>query len=102
MLNNEDFTNELDTEEVIIIELTDEEGTTTEFEYLDTVQLDGEEYVVLIENDENADGVVILRIESIDDENESYVGVDDEEIVEKVYEIFKKNHADEFDFTDWY
>ena len=40
------------------------------------------------------------KIESIDDETENYVGVEDEEIVEKVYTIFKKNHADEFDFTD--
>lgn len=100
MLNNEDFTNELDTNEAIIIELTDEDGVSTEFEYLDTIQLDGDEYIVLIENDENADGVIVLKIESIDDENETYVGVEDETIVDRVYEIFKKNHADEFDFTD--
>ncbi|MDD6848158.1 MAG: DUF1292 domain-containing protein [Oscillospiraceae bacterium] len=100
MLNNEDFVNELDDNEAIIIELTDEDGVTTEFEYLDTIQLDGEEYIVLIENSEDADGVIILKIESIDDETENYVGVEDEDIVEKVYTIFKKNHADEFDFTD--
>ena len=86
MLNNEDFVNELDDNEAIIIELTDEDGATTEFEYLDTIQLDGEEYIVLIENSEDADGVIILKIESIDDETENYVGVE--------------NHADEFDFTD--
>ena len=100
MLNNEDFVNELDDNEAIIIELTDEDGVTTEFEYLDTIQLDGEEYIVLIENSEDADGVIILKIESIDDETENYVGGEDEDIVEKVYTIFKKNHADEFDFTD--
>lgn len=100
MLNNEDFIDELDSEENIIIELTDEDGVTTEFEYLDTIQLDGEEYIVLIENTEDADGVIVLKIESVDDENENYVGVDDDEIVQKVFEIFKKNHADEFEFTD--
>ena len=100
MLNNEDFVNELDDNEAIIIELTDEDGVTTEFEYLDTIQLDGEEYIVLIENSEDADGVIILKIESIDDETENCVGVENEEIVEKVYTIFKKNHADEFDFID--
>ncbi len=100
MLNNEDFTNELDTEEVIIIELTDDEGVTTEFEFLDTIQYEGEEYVVLIENTEEADGVIILKIESLDDENENYIGIDDEETVSAVYEIFKKNHAGEFEFTD--
>lgn len=100
MLNNEDFTNELDAGEAIILELTDEDGTTTEFEYLDTVQLDGIEYVVLIENTEDADGVIILQIESLDDETESYIGVDDEETVMKVYEIFKNNHKGDFEFTD--
>lgn len=87
-------------EEAIIVELEDDDGNTTEFEYLDTIGYDGEEFVVLIENDETADGVVILKIESIDDETENYIGIDDEELVEKVYEIFKEAHKDEFDFTD--
>lgn len=95
-----DYINENPEEEVIIIELTDEDGVSTEFEYLDTIQLDGEEYVVLIENTEDAEGVIVLKIESIDDESENYVGVNDEEIVQKVYEIFKKNHKDDFEFTD--
>lgn len=87
-------------EEAILVELEDEEGNSTEFEYLDTIGYDGEEYIVLIENDETADGVVILKIESIDDETENYIGIDDEELVEKIYEIFKEAHADEFEFTD--
>ena len=87
-------------EEAIIVELEDEDGNTTEFEYLDTIGYDGEEFVVLIEIDETSDGVVILKIESIDDETENYIGIDDEELVEKVYEIFKEAHKDEFDFTD--
>lgn len=95
-----DLTNDNINEDVIIIELTDDEGVTTEFEYLDTIGLDGEEYVVLIENTEDAEGVIILKIESVDDESENYIGIDDEETVQKVYEIFKKNHKDDFEFTD--
>ena len=87
-------------EEAILVELEDEDGNSTEFEYLDTIGYDGEEYIVLIENDETADGVVILKIESIDDETENYIGIDVEELVEKIYEIFKEAHADEFEFTD--
>lgn len=100
MLNNEDFTDELDSQEAIIIELTDDEGNTSEFEYLDTIQLEGEEYIVLIENTEDAEDVIILRIESVDDEEEYYVGVEDRKLVQRVFDIFKKNHAEDFDFTD--
>ncbi len=84
--------------EPVIVELTDEYGNTTEFEYLDTIRYEGDEYVVLIENTEDADGVIVLRIESVDDETENYVGVEDDEVVQEIFEIFKKNHADEFDF----
>ncbi len=92
--------NEEINEEIIIIELTDDEGVTTEFEYLDTISFEGEEYVVLIENIEEADGVIILKIVSVDDENETYEGVEDEETVQKVYEIFRENRKDDFEFTD--
>lgn len=95
-----DFINENQNEEVIIVELTDDEGNTTEFEYLDTIAYEGDEYVVLIENEEDAEGVIILKIESVDDENESYIGIGDEELVQKIYEIFKENHEDDFEFTD--
>ena len=33
-------------------------------------------------------------------EEESYVGVEDEEILNKVFEIFKEKFKDEFDFVD--
>lgn len=95
-----DIKNEEINEEVIILELTDDEGVTTEFEYLDTIPYEGEEYIVLIENVEDADGVIILKIVSVDDENETYEGVEDEELVQKVYEIFRENRKDDFEFTD--
>lgn len=94
-LNNENYE-----EDVIIVELTDDDGVTTEFEYLDTIAYDGDEYVVLIENAEDAEGVIILKIESVDDENESYIGIEDEDTVQKIYEIFKEAHKDDFEFTD--
>ena len=90
-----------------IIVLNDEEGNEVKFEFLDLVELDEEEYVVLLpiaENDEDEeDGeVVILKLEDTDEdsEEESYVGVEDEEILSKVFEIFKEKFKDEFDFVD--
>ena len=90
-----------------IVILNDEEGNEVKFEFLDLVELDDEEYVVLLpitENGEEEEGeVVILKIEDTDDENaeeESYVSIEDEEILNKVFEIFKEKFKDDFDFVD--
>ena len=42
--------------------------------------------------------VMILRIDSVDDETENYIGIDDEDILQKVFDIFKDRYRDEFDF----
>ena len=99
MLNNEDFTPDIQ-EEASIIVLTDDEGNDVEFEFLDTIEYEGDEYIVLMENVEDNDEVVIFKIESLDDENENYIGVDDEETLNAVFKIFKDRYKDEFDFTD--
>lgn len=87
-----------------IIVLNDENGEEVKFEFLDLVELDGEEYVVLLpaeEDDEEEGEVVILRVEDTEsEEEESYVSVDDEEVLNKVFEIFKEKFKDEFNFVD--
>lgn len=87
-----------------IIVLNDENGNEVNFEFLDLVELDGEEYVVLLptDSDEGETGeVVILQIEDTDSEDEeSYISVENEEILNKVFEIFKEKFKDEFDFID--
>lgn len=86
-----------------IIVLNDENGEEVKFEFLDLVELDGEEYVVLLpaEDDEEEGEVVILKVEDTEsEEEESYVSVDDEEILNKVFEIFKEKFKDEFNFID--
>ena len=87
-----------------IIVLNDENGDEIEFEFLDLIEYDGEEYVVLLPNDEDEDDageVVILKLEDTDnEEEESYVSVDDEEVLKAVFDIFKDKFKDEFNFID--
>ncbi len=88
-----------------IIVLNDEDGNEVRFEFLDLVELEDEEYVVLlpVEGDVEEDGrVVILRLEDSDEDSgeESYIGVDDQETLDKVFEIFKEKYKDEFNFED--
>ena len=87
-----------------IIVLNDENGEEVPFEFLDLIELDGEEYVVLLpaeEDEEEAGEVVILKVEDTENEDEeSYVSVDDEETLNKVFELFKEKFKDEFNFID--
>ena len=90
-----------------IVILNDEEGNEVKFEFLDLIELDEEEYVVLLpvdeEGEEDEGEVVILKVEDNDDEEsdeESYVSVDDEETLNKVFEIFKEKFKNDFDFVD--
>ncbi len=95
MLNNEDM---MEVYEPELVTMVDDEGNEVEFELLDVIEYENEEYVVMIENDENAEGVVILKIESIDDETEEYFAINDEEVLSNVFEAFKEKYKDEFDF----
>ncbi len=87
-------------DEVNILTLTDENGNETDFEYLDVVEYDGSEYLILMPADEESSEIVILRIEPVDEENENYLAVEDEDILNAVYEIFKERYKDVLTFED--
>lgn len=100
---SEDMKNVPENEEVDnIIVLNDEEGNEVEFEFLDLIEYEGEEYVVLLPAEETDDAgeVVILQVEDIDTEEESYISVEDEDTLNKVFDIFKDKFKDEFNFVD--
>lgn len=83
-----------------IVTLQDEEGNEVEFEFLDLIQYDDKEYVVLLPTDENDNEVVILQLEEVDDEIESYLSVEDEETLYEVFEIFKEANREYFIFDE--
>ena len=95
----------LDEELSNIIILNDENGNEVQFEFLDLIEYEQEEYVVLLPleetEEEDAGEVVILKLEDTDsEEEESYVSVDDEETLNKIFEMFKEKFKDEFNFID--
>ena len=89
-----------------IVIVNDEEGNEVKFEFLDLVDYENEQYVVLLpiadEGDIDDGEVVILKLEDTDEnsEEESYVSVEDEEVLMAVFNIFKEKFEDEFDFVD--
>ena len=103
-LNNE-IPENIEGEEVDnIVILNDEEGNEVQFEFLDLIEYNEEEYVILLpvedEISEEPGEVVILKVESTSEDEESYVSVEDEEVQNNVFEIFKEKFKDEFNFTD--
>lgn len=83
-MKNEEFNN--------IITLSDEDGNGIDFELVDLIEYKGAQYVVLFpvgESEEDGD-FVILRLEAGENEDEQmYVGIDDEETVMAVFDIFR-------------
>ena len=96
-MENEELLQE---EESSLITLTDENGEETTFEYLDCIEYEGKEYLVLIPAEEGASEIVILEVEPVDEENENYLAVEDENTLNAVYEIFKERYQDILTFED--
>ena len=83
-----------------ILTLTDEDGQEVDFEYLDSVDYDGKEYLVLMPADQAETQIVILEVEPVDEENENYLSVSDEAVLDAVYGIFKERYKDILTFED--
>ena len=92
--------NEILNEEEDLLLLTDENGVEHSFEYLDCIDYQGKEYLVLIPNEEDAEEIVILEIEPVDEENENYIAVENEDTLNAVYEIFKERFKDILNFAE--
>lgn len=83
-----------------ILVLSDEMGGEAEFEILDLIDYEDKQYAVLLPLDENDTGIVILEMTVIDEDNADYADVEDENVLNAVFEMFKELHKDEFDFAD--
>ena len=85
-----------------IIELTDEDGTVTRFEYMTTIDYEGDLYVALMlaedeEEDDEEGNVVILKIEQDENGEDIYVSIEDDSLADAVFQKFLEM-VDEADF----
>lgn len=71
-----------------LIVLTDSKGNSIEMEFLDLIEYEGYEYVVMAE--EGSEEVVIMeQVINEDGETATYNDVLNDEVINKVFEIFK-------------
>ena len=87
-------------EESAVLTLVDENGQDIDFEYLDCIDYEGKEYLVLLPAEEGSMEIVILEVQPVDEENENYIAVEDEAVLDAVYAIFKERFKDVLTFED--
>ena len=90
----------LEEEQENLISLTDENGEETVFEFLDVIEYQGKKYMILLPVEDEDGQVVILEIEPVDEETENYLSVNDEALLNAVYDIFKEKYKDILIFVE--
>lgn len=82
-----------DAEELDTIILTDDEGNDHEFLHLDTLEVEGQTYFVLMpisgEEDEESDEAIILKLGKDAEGNEMLLDIEDDEEWEKVADAWE-------------
>jgi len=85
-----------------VITLTDSDGSDVDFEVLDIIPYNDHEYAVLLPVGDESDSpeAVILELLEAEEDNEEDMlqGVEDEEILNAVFNLFMEKNADEFQF----
>ncbi len=78
-------------------------GEDLPFELLDVVPFEGKEYAVLLpEKEYEEDEEMIVHVFEIipgneDDEDETYLGVEDEDLLNQIFEVFTERNQDNFE-----
>ena len=85
-----------DETESAVVTITDTDGQTGEYEFLDLVFLGERQFAVVSPTDSDGD-VVIFRVMQYDD-GEAYIRVRDDVTLLRVFEVFRFKNEDEFDF----
>ena len=90
---------DLITDDDELFTLTDEDGNEIKYEFLDLIEIEKENYVVLYPVDNDNEEVVILRVQETEGDQDEYLSVD-EKTLQTVYAIFKEKFKDVYDFQD--
>ena len=90
-----DLLNQLHDEDAVVT-ITDSDGCTEDYEFLDLVFLGDREYAVVSPVSSDGD-VVIFRVMPYE-EGEAYLRVTDDVTLLRVFDVFRLKNEDEFDF----
>lgn len=85
-----------------LVVLEDEAGNLVRFQFLELVTVDVTPYAVLMPLDDadGEEGVVIVEVVDLGLETEHYDAVTDEALNERIFEQFRKEFGDKYEFAD--
>ncbi len=87
-------------EEVEFFEFVDEDGNVEKFEILGFVEFEGNDYVALLPENDDTQVHILEVVEELDSEYDTYLGIDDQALVDKIYAKFMEENKDRFNFVD--
>lgn len=87
-------------EEVTFFEFVDEEGNVEKFEILGFIEFEGKDYVALLPEGDDVQVHILEVVEELDSEYDTYLGIDDQELVDRIYEKFMEENKENFNFVD--
>lgn len=92
---------EAEFEEEDIVELVDDEGKTLKFYHVATIDYESNWYVFFSPTEEmeevDTDEVVIFRLDSDEEGNDVFSPIEDEELLQKVYDEYVRIMSEEYD-----
>ena len=91
---------EIEDQDSSIVTLVDENGNDVRFDILDVITYEGETYAIMDPIDDHGEDedveVVILHMVPVDDDFDME-GVEDEKLLDTLFELFQANNPDLFD-----
>lgn len=100
MSKNNNKNNVPETEEVEFFEFVDEDGKVEKFEILGYIEFEGSDYVALLPENDDSQVHILEVVEELDSDYDTYIGIDDQALVDKIYEKFMKENKDRFNFVE--
>ena len=86
------------------MQFQDEEGNVYTFDILDVIDYEGKDYAVLLPEEgselDNGMAHIFEVVEELDSDTDTYLGIDDQALIDAVYAKFLELHRDEFNLTD--
>ena len=87
-----------------IVVLIDDEGNELNFEIMDIIEYQGEQYAAGLDADADEDAeestVLIMKIVHANEEEDILEPVTDDNVLQSVFEIFKEHMDEEFEFEE--